>query len=146
MPKRESFKKLFFDIYVKACNFCVTLCAQIDPILSTFIAQTFQHLLVGKNGETGAPAQSLAAEERRPGREVAIMQRGLNRADDEDDGDYEDDGYDQDDQDDMDDGDDGDVDINCEDSNDGKVDDARVCIGSSASTEREVCATKPCPG
>ena len=57
--------------------------------------------------------------------------------DDEDDGDYEDDG---------DDGDDGDVDINCEDYNDGKVDDARVCIGSSASTEREVCATKPCPG
>ena len=52
--------------------------------------------------------------------------------DDEDDGDYEDDG---------DDGDDGDVDYN-----DGKVDDARVCIGSSASTEREVCATKPCPG
>ena len=66
----------------------MTLCAQIDPILNTFIAQTFQLLLVGKNGDTGAPAQSLAAEERRPGREVAIMlQRGLNRADDEDDGD-----------------------------------------------------------
>ena len=77
MPKRVSFKKLFFDIYVKTCNFCVTLCAQIDPILSTFIAQTFQHLLVGKNGDTGAPAQSLAAEERRPGGELAIKRRGL---------------------------------------------------------------------
>ena len=127
MPKRVSFKKLFFDIYVKACNFCVTLCAQIDPILSTFIAQTFQHLLVGKNGDTGAPAQSLAAEERRPGREVAIMlQRGLNRADDEDDGDYED--------------------IKSVDYNDVKVDDTRVCTGSSASTEKEFCATEPCPG
>ena len=74
----------------KHAIFVVTLCAQIDPILNTFIAQTFQLLLVGKNGDTGAPAQSLAAEERRPGRELAIMRRGLNRADDEDDGDYED--------------------------------------------------------
>ena len=108
----------------------MTLCAQIDPILNTFIAQTFQLLLVGKNGDTGAPAQSLAAEERRPGREVAIMlQRGLNRADDEDDGDYEDDG-----------------DIKSVDYNDVKVDDARVCTDSSASTEKEFCATEPCPG
>ena len=69
----------------------MTLFAQIDPILSTFIAQMFQPLLVGKkflkkflkNGDNGAPAQSLAAEERRPGREVAIMRRGLNSADDD---------------------------------------------------------------
>ena len=82
----------------------MTLCAQIDPILNTFIAQTFQLLLVGKNGDTGAPAQSLAAEERRPGDELAIMRRGLNRVDDEDEGDDEDDEDDGDDQDDMDDG------------------------------------------
>ena len=53
----------------------------------------------------------------------------MNRADDEDDGDYEDDG-----------------DIKSVDYNDVKVDDARVCTGSSDSTEREVCATEPCPG
>ena len=41
-------------------------------------------------------------------------------------------------------GDDGDVDDNTEGYNDGKADDARICIGINL--QRRVCATTPCTG